>query len=534
MNKKLVSLAVAAAIAAPTAAMAEAVLYGKLHVSIDYQNVDNVLGNSFEEVDVLNVTGVETPVNTITNIYSSNSAAKANGGPGSDGFVAQARGVDAWTNLTGGTVYVPLEDGTVARVTNRELLTGVTSSVDGVPMPVGDVATFIRVDSAGNPIIDKTGSQDYDGWGINGRSSKGFLKGAPRSNRIGVKGSEDLGNGLKAIYQVEFGVQLADTNGNIASGGDNVTMRNSFVGLAGDWGTFLVGRHDTPLKISTGKLDLFSDTMADYNGTVGFQDIRADNAIAYISPSFSGFSFAGAVIAPGGTYLGGQNINADSLAEAYSLALIYNNGPFYASAAYESIGNDMYMDSATSLAGKSACLNDDGTQTLTCNYVEDDFTKWRLGLGILDWNGFTLTGIYEQQDDLPSGQTRQGVGFIGPDGSVTFGSFDSVKNQTLWQIQAGYAFGNNMFKAMYGAVDRDNTKAFTATRDTVSLNNIRTDLSGDRETWAVGFDHNFSKRTKAYVLYTAVTDDRSGIPNFQNQRLSSEWSGFSLGMIHKF
>ncbi len=88
-------------------------------------------------------------------------------------------------------------------------------------------------------------------------------------------------------------------------------MRNTFVGLAGGWGTALMGRHDTPMKISTGKLDLFADTMADYNGTVGFRDLRADNAVAYISPSFAGFTFAGAIIPAGGA-TGGYNSNAQA------------------------------------------------------------------------------------------------------------------------------------------------------------------------------------------------------------------------------
>ena len=36
---------------------------------------------------------------------------------------------------------------------------------------------------------------------------------------------------------------------------------------------------------------------------------------------------------------------------------------------------------------------------------------------------------------------------------------------------------------------------------------------GDRSTWAIGFDHNFSKRTTAYILYTQVTDDQNDLPN---------------------
>jgi hypothetical protein len=54
------------------------------------------------------------------------------------------------------------------------------------------------------------------------------------------------------------------------------------------------------MKISTGKLDLFADTMADYNGTVGFRDLRADNVVAYISPSLAGFQLSGAIVPSGG------------------------------------------------------------------------------------------------------------------------------------------------------------------------------------------------------------------------------------------
>ncbi|MCF7983185.1 MAG: porin [Thiohalocapsa sp.] len=445
MNKKLISLAVAAAMTAPAAAMAEATLYGKLNVSIDYQDVTNAIAPTFE------TTTVTDPV-------------------------------------TG------------------ESVSGVVLDANGVP-------------------VIATEGQDFEGWGV--AREGGFMKGAGRANRIGVKGSEDLGNGLKAIYQVEFGINLSAADDNIPSGNNGISMRNSFVGLAGSFGTFLVGRHDTPLKISTGKLDMFSDTMADYNGTVGFDDLRVDNAIGYISPSFSGFSFAAALVAPGGATAGeGLNINSDQLNGAYSLAAIYNNGPFYASAAYEALSNEMFMNSATSLAGDCA------VDAATCSYVGDDYTKWRIGLGLLDWNGFTLTAIYEDQSDLAAGQQREALNFIDEDGNiVAMGSSPlGVTDQQLWQVQAGYAFGNNMVKAMYGSVERGDARILGSTRDTISIGNLTDDLAGDKNTWAIGFDHNFSKRTKAYVLYTAVDDDNAD--NILGS--TADWDGFSLGMIHKF
>lgn len=306
---------------------------------------------------------------------------------------------------------------------------------------------------------------DFDGWAIN-RGSLG--RGEGRANRIGVKGSEDLGNGLKAIYQVEFGVQMAEEQrtGPAASGANNtLSMRNSYVGLASNFGTLLVGRHDTPLKLSTGRLDLFADTAADYNGTIGFDDLRVDNAIAYISPSFAGFQFAGAVHAGGGSSatLPIASEDADSLAEAYSLAITYKNGPFYGAAAYEELYSDILGPAGNDL---------------------NDYTKWRLGLGLLDWNGFTLAGVYEQQDDY----------------------YGSDADGDLWQISAGYKFGNNMIKGFYGENDND-------------AENL------DRESWGIGFDHYFSKRTSAYILYTDVDYDAD---------LNNDWSAFSLGMMHSF
>jgi predicted porin len=490
MNKKLINLAVAAALAAPAAAMAEATLYGKLHVSIDYADVTNAIQPDVETVNSGNITSVST-TNGTTVVTGEFVDPDGNTGP--------------WS----AEVQTAILDQNPAVV--NALLGG------GVPV--------IRVDAFGRAIPVPGTGQDFTGWGISRGNS--YIPGASRANRIGVKGSEDLGGGLKAIYQVEFGINLSDTNDNVVSNSDAITMRNSFAGLAGGFGTFLVGRHDTPHKISTGKLDLFADTMADYNGTVGFQDIRADNAVAYISPNWAGFQFAGAVIAPGGATAGfGESTETDSLAEAWSIAAIYSNGPFYASAAYELLGADHFMTQATVDDGKCDPL------ALSCNYVDDDFTKYRFGLGLLDWNGFTLTAIYENQDNIPAGQTRTGLATIDPDGNVTISSIQGgFESQDLYQVQAAYSFGNNTIKGMYGWIDRDNERIFSNTRGAVSIDSLRGDLSGDASTWAIAFDHNFSKRTRAYALYTAVDDDRKDSPLAGG---GADWDGFSLGVIHSF
>jgi predicted porin len=286
-----------------------------------------------------------------------------------------------------------------------------------------------------------------------------------RASRLGFKGSEDLGNGLKAIYKMEFQIAMSDANNAIIDNDKgSIAMRNTFVGLAGGFGTVLVGRHDTPLKISTGKLDLFSDEMADYNFTIGFHDVRADNAVAYISPEFAGFTFAGAAVAPGTSTAGGAvNVDANGLADAYSLTGMYGNGPFYASLAYESINDEIL----------AACTGG------LCVPAGDSWDKWRIGLGLMSFNNITVTGIYE--------------------------NWSGAMEADLWQIEAAYDFGNNRVKAMYGQNDPDGRK-------------------NDSSSWAVGFEHNLSKRSSVYAEYVERSSDLK----------NDEWDGFSVGMKHNF
>ncbi len=537
MNKKLITLAVAAALAAPAAAMAEATLYGKVHVSIDYVDVDNfatwgavprtsgapnIIAGSNTYLDALAFGGY--PVNpanrsrnrdgvapTGTNFYSPNGtvAGAVMFAPDTvmDIYSVNADGdvVQTPVDVSGGNVFSTVYNSEYSKFIRN----GYTPEVAQV-MAIQEAAIMTESLADGeqlqaayaNAVLAGQG-QKFKGWSLDSNA---------RSSRIGVKGSEDLGNGIKAIYQIEFGVDIANENRDtaIANGnrGDGVSMRNSFVGLAGNFGTFLIGRHDTPLKISTAKLDLFTDTLADYNHTVGFNDVRADNAIAYISPSFSGFSMAAALIPSGGASpLGDYNNSNDSIASAYSIAAIYNNGPFYASVAYENLTADHWTGNSDPFAGTiyEGSTTDDVYRGLYGSNAKDD-TKWRIGLGLLDWNGFTLTGIYEDRSNV-LGAPKEA-------------------SQALWQIQAGYAFGNNMVKAMYGQaeVDRCADPFNAGYRFTCAPYGLDIIDNQDISTWAIAFDHNFSKRTKAYALYTAMDSNAK----------AGDWSGFSLGMIHSF
>src|SRR5213076_1667386 len=82
---------------------------------------------------------------------------------------------------------------------------------------------------------------------VNGRQSDGSNPWVSRlssnSSRLGVRGTESLGGGLNAIFQIESNVS-GDT-GNAASSG--LASRETFVGLQGSWGKATIGKFLMPL-----------------------------------------------------------------------------------------------------------------------------------------------------------------------------------------------------------------------------------------------------------------------------------------------
>lgn len=114
-----------------------------------------------------------------------------------------------------------------------------------------------------------------------GEGSFGELK--SNASRFGIQGDYALEEGLTLIYQLEWEVDPADE-----ADEKNIKSRNQFIGLKGDFGTVTAGRHDTALKMSQGKVDLFGDYEADIK-TLWKGENRMSDSIAYSSPSFQGF-----------------------------------------------------------------------------------------------------------------------------------------------------------------------------------------------------------------------------------------------------
>jgi predicted porin len=109
-----------------------------------------------------------------------------------------------------------------------------------------------------------------------------------QSSRLGVRGTEDLGGGLKAFFQLETAFRPDSNNTTFAA-------RNSAVGLQGGWGSVLIGRWDMPFKSAATAIDPWGDiTIAGLTGVMsdgGNFDRRDQNVGQYWSPTFGGFAF---------------------------------------------------------------------------------------------------------------------------------------------------------------------------------------------------------------------------------------------------
>lgn len=147
------------------------------------------------------------------------------------------------------------------------------------------------------------------------------------ASRFGFKGSEKLDSGLEVIYKLEFQVDVSDADSK--GDKDNITARNQYVGLKGNFGEVVIGRNDTALKQSQGKLDQFNDLEGDIKVLFKGEN-RLGDSISYKSPSFNGFRVLGSFIAE----------DSEEGENGFSTALTYGDAGLKESTIYAAIAAD--------------------------------------------------------------------------------------------------------------------------------------------------------------------------------------------------
>ncbi len=275
------------------------------------------------------------------------------------------------------------------------------------------------------------------------------------NNKLGFKGVEDLGNGLKALFQLEIRYEL-DT-GTLESNTRPLFQGQSRVGLQGAFGTVRLGRGLTAYQESSTAFEPWSGMpsragfqpdihIAGYTSDplsgAGNSRNRFSNAVFYNTPVLSGFQLNATVATkegnggPTASIVGGGTIAnpeypalvAEASANPYSLSGTYTNGPVAAMLGYER------------------------------NALETKL--WSVAGSFNPITPLKLMASYQEQDQ----------------GHTVGAAADETKS---WVIGANFTVGSGLIRAGYGRLTPENT---TKTKRA-----------------SIGYEHNLSKRTYVYA-----------------------------------
>jgi len=137
-------------------------------------------------------------------------------------------------------------------------------------------------------IID-TGYMRSTNVNSNGESVSGISNGGLSTSRLGFRGTEDLGSGLKANFVLESEF-LAD-NGSQNSTAEALFARRSTVGLEGNFGRVDLGRIDTGSYAMQAKFDPFgANNIGGIIATGQVGQVRVENSVTYTTPTYAGLS----------------------------------------------------------------------------------------------------------------------------------------------------------------------------------------------------------------------------------------------------
>jgi len=205
---------------------------------------------------------------------------------------------------------------------------------------------------------------------------------------------------MTAVFQIESAVSVSEGGANTFDGG----LRNTYVGITGDFGMFAIGRHDAPHDLAWSKADPFVDTAFDYDASDYDQTAwtRVDGTYWYVTPNFNGLT--GAVALVPGEDNGITATDNDGWADTVSYMVTYKNAGLYLGAGF--------LDSSA-----------------------DNSDEWNIA-GSYTMDAFGVQGIYTQTESGTAGNDLD-----------------------TWQITGTYTMGNNVLKAGYRDMSEDDANS---------------------------------------------------------------------------
>ena len=294
----------------------------------------------------------------------------------------------------------------------------------------------------------------YMGFGSHGDNDMAAVNsGGLAGSRIGFRGTEDMGNGLKAVFTFEHGVSI-DNNDGLGE----TLVRQQFVGLAGGFGSVTLGRQYAPGydfqydAFASSPILSAQSILSNYDAAVTIDagtGSRWDNSVAY-NGSFSGLKVR-AIYAMGdqeNSYvepLGGKLMDPSD-DDRFGLGVEYANGPLKVGAVYH------YLKDPVSVTGS------------------DDQTEWLVG-GSYNFGVLTLAASYQD---------------------VSSAGYESTVDGNIWQVGVIVpvgAAGNVHVGYGEGEIEEAGQPDLKA------------------KSYSIAYTHALSKRTTAYAGYNRTDND---------------------------
>lgn len=396
--------------------------------------------------------------------------------------------------------------------------------------------------------------------GVSGIASKGRV--ATVGSYFGLKGAEDLGGGMKAVYQIENEFDFSPT-GNARQTG--LANRDSFVGLAGAFGTVAAGWLSSPHRSMAAKFDLMpgaggsgssmniigrintgsalnpvnasgqtghrfgnssftpttvtsvsSSSSITTNGTaenvannVGI--IGRHAAVAYITPNFNGFVGTIAYVAnetKDNAQLGSTTATTGTYGKrdprAWNVKFDYDNGPLSVGYSYIDIKDFGAIGGLTATAASNVT---GGAGAVGGGLVQLDLSGREAHKGHLLGAKYTFGGattvsfMYDQiKSTLQDGPTANVAATSGGDLTI---------KRSSWYLGLKHSMGMHDFTVAYAKAGKN--KVDVGSRPTANL-----DYEGgsDATQWALRYAYNFSKRTAAYAQYATIRNGSNASYDF--------------------
>lgn len=340
--------------------------------------------------------------------------------------------------------------------------------------------------------------QSLEETGPTGATAKENWEVISNASRIGFKGDTRINDNLKAIYKLEYEVSVDEgafssdkdvKNGSATVGKVKVDnefkSRNIYVGLQGNWGTLIAGKHDTPSKQVQGEVDRFNDlTYADLKNVLVGEN-RENDFIQYSLPelaSVPGLNAAIAVIPGEDSGADGTTDQDDGAVDKYSLGVTYQGDVLYLGLGY-----------------------DNNVQNTNLLRLVTDITLGDVKLGAL----------WQKADAHDSGDI---VGKV--EGIVSATGLRSFDAQKGYLLSAAWKIGKATLKAQYQTSESDAIVAATGAR--ASQNDV------EAKGYALGVDYKLAKATTLFAYVAQLESSANSLID------DPEYKTFGIGLDHRF